>query len=111
MAICHRKSGGNGGRDAFTHQESIHPSGSLLKAGHDSMKFSAKALAAYRKDVNPVIEENLNRLLTLKRDLCCVPGCQRKHIHWTPKGKFCGSHREEAMEAMRIAKREKYGGT
>jgi len=104
-----RSTGQRGGRDAFTHTESLHPDATTLKAGHDSLKFSAKARQAYNKCVNPVIGENLERLLALKRDLCCVDGCKRKHIYWTPNGVYCGAHRDEAMSAMREAKVKRYG--
>ena len=54
-----------------------------------------------RHDRVPHAEENIERLLTLKWELCKVEGCNRKHIYRTPKGVFCGRHREEAMEVNR----------
>src|SRR6266850_426519 len=56
----------------------------------------------------PEREDDVNRLLALKRDLCCVNGCKHKHIYWTAKGKFCYEHRMEARVAHAAAKREYY---
>jgi hypothetical protein len=89
-----------------SHIDTLRPSQSDLSAGHESRKHSAMISHAAHHSVNT--EENINRLLSIA-DPCCVPECKRKHIYWTPKGKFCGKHRDEAIAAMAGAKAKMYG--
>jgi hypothetical protein len=62
------------------------------------------------KKINPVTVATLENSLK-KVDNCAskLETCTRVTAYWTPTGKYCLKHREEAMEAMRLAKIRRYG--
>jgi hypothetical protein len=91
-----------------THQHQLRPTVLQQHSAHENIKATGNIARMNRQDKCPDAVANIERLLAIA-DPCCVEGCKRKNVYWTPKGKFCGKHREEAIEAMRLAKVERYG--